>query len=58
MSVPVPRDPSHDDGWWETARQAIRSWPETLRLCLLLLVWAVAMGGVGVAIAELIRHLL
>jgi hypothetical protein len=36
----------------------MQSWPLTIRLCVILLVGAVATSGVGAAVAELIRHLL
>lgn len=38
-------------GRWETVRQATKSWPGTLRLCLILLVMAVpTVATVAVAI--------
>jgi hypothetical protein len=59
MSVPREREPSHESESWATvARDAIDSNKRTARLCV---IWIVMRGGpvagVGVALAELLRHL-
>jgi hypothetical protein len=59
MSVPEGREPSHDIASWATvAREAIKSNRQTARLCV---IWLVMRGGpvagVGVALAELLKHL-
>ena len=57
MSVPAPREPSHDGGRWETIRYALESNARTFRLCLIWLV-ATAAPVAAAVIAELIRHML
>jgi len=58
MSVPAQREPCHGGGRWETIRYALDSNARTLRLCLILLVAAVASSGVASLVAVLIRHML
>ncbi len=55
MSVPAPREP-HQGGRWETIRYALDTNPRTFRLCLILLVAAVA-PCLAAVIAELVRHM-
>jgi hypothetical protein len=56
MSVPAPREPGQG-GRWETIRYALDTNPRTFRLCLILLVTAVA-PCLAAMVAELVRHLL
>jgi len=59
MSVPGEREPRHDITSWPTVvGDALDSNKRTARLCV---IWLVMRGGpvmgVGVALAELLRHL-
>jgi hypothetical protein len=56
MSVPASREP-RQGGRWETIRYALDTNPRTFRLCLILLVTAVA-PCLAAVVAELVRHLL
>jgi hypothetical protein len=57
MSLPVPHEPRHDGGRWETIRYAIDSNARTLRLCL---IWTVSIVSPAAAtvITLLVPHML
>jgi hypothetical protein len=57
MSLPAPRDPSHDGGKWETILYALDSNARTLRLCL---IWAVVIVSplLVTVVTLLLRHVL
>lgn len=57
MSVPAQRSPGHVCGRWETIRYALESNARTFRLCLILLVTAMASCLVVVA-AALVHYFL
>jgi hypothetical protein len=57
LSVPAPRWPRHGGGRWVVIQSALGSWARTLRLCLILIVAAVAPCLAAVA-AVLIHHFL
>jgi hypothetical protein len=56
MSVPASRRPRSGGGRWETIRYALDSWARTFRLCLILIVVAVAPYLAAVTVM-LIHHM-
>jgi len=57
LSLPARPSPRHDCGRWEAIRYALDSNARTFRLCLILLVVALAPCLAAVA-AALVRHFL